>query len=141
MKRMIKASSDFKIYKGYDITYNLYGKGEYTVQYCGDDVMFKTEDEAKSFIDRISEEDEIFCSSGWGNDWYARKNRETGADYYVLSAPVGTARVFHDLYKNLYHAEVRLRDGRNRSSSNMRGLMPCMNWAEGILFGRQGSTI
>lgn len=41
-------------YKGYDIEFNFYGKNEYTVQYQGDDIWFKTIDEAKKFIDEIS---------------------------------------------------------------------------------------
>ena len=40
-------------YKGYYIDYNFYGKNEYTVQYCSDDFWFKTEEEAKKFIERI----------------------------------------------------------------------------------------
>ena len=40
-------------YKGYFIEYNIYGKKEYTVQYCGDDVFFRTLKEAKHFIDMI----------------------------------------------------------------------------------------
>lgn len=43
----------FKEYKGYDIAYNFYGDGRYTVQFCGDDVIFFTEDEAKAFIDEM----------------------------------------------------------------------------------------
>ncbi len=39
-------------YKGYFIEYNIYGKSEYTVQFCGDDYWFSTEKEAKDFIDR-----------------------------------------------------------------------------------------
>ena len=38
-------------YKGYYIEYNFYGTGEYTVQYCGDDIEFNTEKEARQFID------------------------------------------------------------------------------------------
>ena len=48
-----------KMYKGYWITFNFYGKGEYTVQYCGDDVVFDTEEEAKEFIDKIESEEEV----------------------------------------------------------------------------------
>lgn len=44
----------YKNYRGYDIEYNLYGKKEFTVQYRGDDVWFKTEKEAKDFIDEIT---------------------------------------------------------------------------------------
>ena len=40
-------------YKDYDITFNLYGQNEYTVQYCGDDFFFKTEKEAEKFIDSL----------------------------------------------------------------------------------------
>lgn len=45
-----------KEYKGYYIEYNIYGKNEYTVQYCGDDLIFNTETEAKQFIDSIQED-------------------------------------------------------------------------------------
>lgn len=40
-------------YKGYYIEYNFYGKKEFTVQYCGDDFWFETEEKAKDFINRI----------------------------------------------------------------------------------------
>lgn len=45
-----------KIYEhnGYPIEYNLYGNKEYSVQYCGDDCMFKTLKEAKQFIDEMT---------------------------------------------------------------------------------------
>ena len=42
-------------YKGYYIEYNFYGNNEYSVQYCGDDLIFNTEDEAKQFIDEVTE--------------------------------------------------------------------------------------
>ena len=45
---------NIKEYKGCSIEYNLYGAGEYTVQYCGDDVVFRTAEEAEKFIDEIS---------------------------------------------------------------------------------------
>ena len=41
-------------YKGYCIEFNFYGLGEYSVQYCGDDIIFKTKEEAKVFIDDIT---------------------------------------------------------------------------------------
>lgn len=40
-------------YKGYGIDHNIYGQGEYSVQYCGDDCLFKTIAEAKQYIDEI----------------------------------------------------------------------------------------
>lgn len=46
-------------YKGFDIEYDLYGNNEYSVQYQGDDIIFKTEEAAKQFIDTIAEEDDI----------------------------------------------------------------------------------
>ena len=42
-------------YKGYYIEKNFYGTGEITVQYCGDDVIFETVDEAIAFIDEVAE--------------------------------------------------------------------------------------
>lgn len=44
-----------KTYKGYGIDYDIYGDGEYSVQYCGDDFMFSTIAEAEEFIDDITE--------------------------------------------------------------------------------------
>ena len=41
-------------YKGYYITFNFYGHNEYTVQYCGDDIMFNTAHEARAFIDEVT---------------------------------------------------------------------------------------
>ena len=41
------------LYKGYAIDYNFYGQGEYTVQYCGDDIFFNTKEDAKKFIDGL----------------------------------------------------------------------------------------
>lgn len=40
-------------YKGFYIEFDLYGMKEYSVQYCGDDLIFQTEEEAKEFIDSI----------------------------------------------------------------------------------------
>lgn len=46
-------------YKGYSIDYNIYGKGEYTVQtWDGEDNWFTSEEEAKSFIDGLEESEE-----------------------------------------------------------------------------------
>ena len=42
-----------EIYKGYGIDHNIYGLDEYSVQYCGDDFMFKTLAEAREFIDSL----------------------------------------------------------------------------------------
>ena len=44
-----------EMYKGYGIDYDFYGEDEYSVQYCGDDLMFRTIEEAKAFIDEIAE--------------------------------------------------------------------------------------
>lgn len=45
------------MYRDFFIEHNFYGRGEYTVDYCGDDVMFNTIDEAKAFIDDADEHD------------------------------------------------------------------------------------
>lgn len=39
-------------YKGYGIDYDIYGNGEFSVQYGGDDVFFDSEEEARAFIDK-----------------------------------------------------------------------------------------
>ena len=57
IKHTARAQSPQKgqdMYKGYDIEFNFYGQKEYSVQYCGDDVIFSTEEEAKRFIDEIT---------------------------------------------------------------------------------------
>lgn len=44
-------------YKGYYIEFNFYGNSEYSVQYCGDDVIFATQEDAEKFIDEIAQEE------------------------------------------------------------------------------------
>lgn len=46
----------FTEYKGYYIEYDFYGMKEFSIQYCGDDVMFETEQAAREFIDEITME-------------------------------------------------------------------------------------
>lgn len=41
-------------YKGYYIEYNFYGENEWSVQYCGDDIIFNDFNEAKDFIDSVT---------------------------------------------------------------------------------------
>lgn len=43
--------NDIIEYKGYYIERNFYGEGEYSVQFCGDDILFTSLDDAKKFID------------------------------------------------------------------------------------------
>ncbi len=49
-----RKEKDMEEYRGYFIE-EMYGM--ITVQYCGDDVIFRTLVEAKEFIDEIAEED------------------------------------------------------------------------------------
>ena len=49
-------------YKSMMIDFNFYGTNEFSVQFCGDDFIFKTEEEAKSFIDDIEKEaSHVYC--------------------------------------------------------------------------------
>ena len=41
---------------GYYIEYDFYGREEYSVQYCGDDIIFDTLEEAQAFIDGLEED-------------------------------------------------------------------------------------
>lgn len=43
------------IYKGYAVEYNVYGQGEYSVLYFGDDYFFNSLTDAKKFIDEVTE--------------------------------------------------------------------------------------
>ena len=49
-----RKEKDMEEYKGYFIE-EMYEM--ISVQYCGDDVVFRSVDEAKQFIDEVSEED------------------------------------------------------------------------------------
>ena len=40
-------------YNGYWISRNIYGNGEYSVQYDGDDIIFDDVNDAKDFIDTV----------------------------------------------------------------------------------------
>lgn len=40
-------------YKNYTITYDFYGMGEYSVKYCGDELVFWSLEDAKKAIDEI----------------------------------------------------------------------------------------
>ena len=51
-----RKEKDMEEYRGYFIERNFYGHGEYSVEYCGEDVIFRTLVEAKEFIDEITEE-------------------------------------------------------------------------------------
>ncbi len=41
------------VYKDFDICFNVYKRKEWTVQYCGDDYVFLTLEDAKNFIDNL----------------------------------------------------------------------------------------
>lgn len=41
-------------YRGFYIEFNFYGSNEYSVQFCGDDIIFDSEEDAKNFIDTIA---------------------------------------------------------------------------------------
>ena len=43
-----------EVYKGFGIDEDIYGLGEFSVQFCGDDYMFDTIDAARKFIDEIA---------------------------------------------------------------------------------------
>lgn len=47
-------------YRNNGIDYNFYGRGEYTVQFCGDDILFQTLEEAKQFIDEMIASGEMY---------------------------------------------------------------------------------
>lgn len=60
MKRYIRAArSTTAEYRGYFITYNAYGKEEYTVDVDGDDVWCDTFSEARKVIDDLYRYDYI----------------------------------------------------------------------------------
>ncbi len=52
-KKGVFIMKDTVFYKGYAIEYNFYGQGEYTVFYCGDDIVFHSVKDAKNFIDSL----------------------------------------------------------------------------------------
>ena len=80
----------------------------------------------------------IKCSSEWANDWSKRADSD-GLDMYVLSIPTGTARVFNN-GNGTYHAEIKWRNGDNRSSTAKNTADEAMSWAEKLLFSLYTST-
>lgn len=129
--------NQFVRYKGYDIEYNFYGEGEYTVQYQGDDVWFKSMDEAQAFIDELSSdrkdvppiELEESKLNEWGNqiDEYEISDTELLAmgaergsygrvDYYVekLYRPSETSAEWRVDFKKIYPNEEMARKAFER---------------------------
>lgn len=51
---MLNADHRIEEYKGYYIEHNFYGENEWSVQYCGDDIIFNDFNEAKDFIDSVT---------------------------------------------------------------------------------------
>ncbi len=41
-------------YNGFYIEYDFYGQKEYSVQFCGDDFLFNTKEDAMKFCDNIN---------------------------------------------------------------------------------------
>ncbi len=52
----VRVCKTIETYEGYAIDFNIYGQGEYSVQFGGDDFLFKTLSEAKGFIDSLDED-------------------------------------------------------------------------------------
>lgn len=42
-------------YRGIDIEVNFYGRGEFSFQWCGDDIICETLEEAKKVIDELTD--------------------------------------------------------------------------------------
>ena len=40
-------------YKGFYIEHNFYGNDEWSLQFCGDDIIFETKQEAIDFVDSL----------------------------------------------------------------------------------------
>ena len=54
-KKKEEGDSMYTEYKGYYIETDFYGQGECTVQFCGDDILFDSPEEAKEFIDSLEQ--------------------------------------------------------------------------------------
>ena len=50
---MIEIKNAITYYKNTPIEYNFYWQGEFSVQYCGDDILFNSIEDAEKFIDDI----------------------------------------------------------------------------------------
>lgn len=48
----------YTVYRGYEIYFDLFNIGEVSVQYCGDEVVFNNEEEAKAFIDEMRDRED-----------------------------------------------------------------------------------
>ena len=46
----------FTEYKGFYIEFNFYGNNQYSIQFCGDDLIFNSKEDAYNFIDNLEKE-------------------------------------------------------------------------------------
>lgn len=85
--------------------------------------------------DDIYDSTKVTASSEWAASW--DKRQDSGAPYYVMSVPSGTARVIpNDADGSRYHAEIKFRNGENRHSVAFDDELDAMDWAENILFNK-----
>lgn len=85
----------------------------------------------------------VTASSEWAASWDKRSFSDgDSAPYYVMAVPSGTARVIpNDVDGTTYHAEIRFRNGDNRTSIAFENELDAMDWAEDMLFSRVTSSI
>ena len=116
---LVESQDNIIKYKGYLIEKDFYGQGEYTVQYMGDDVWFKTLDAAKEFIDDIKDVESIeekkirehleqISDRAYGQ-WVALKNKmgdEYLADYVIDNIPKHEAELIIDYLADVNGIEV-----------------------------------
>lgn len=50
---MVRIDESIYEHNGLWIEYNFYGNGEYSVQFCGDDLLFNTLEEAIAFCESV----------------------------------------------------------------------------------------
>lgn len=92
------------------------------------------------YYDDIDSSTRVRASSEWAASW--DKRQDSGAPYYVMSVPSGTARVLpNDVDGSRYHVEIKFRNGNNRRSVAFEDYLDAMDWAENILFDRVTSSI
>lgn len=109
------ANNNITEYKGFEIEYDFYGEGEYSVQYDGDDLMFDSVEEAEHFIDEVTKTQDtvmVFTVSEHKNDGsvytISTDNEEWNSSQY---ARMNFDNIyFADLFGNMQYITNKCKD-------------------------------
>ena len=98
-------------YKGFEIEYNFYDEGEYSVQYEGDDLVFGSVEEAKHFIDEVSPATIVFTVSEHADDMTQYTIETDNEEWNDASVYMNFDNIYYtDLFSNMRYIAKRCKD-------------------------------